>query len=112
MKRNLLLLAVLAVFFSNLTYAQFIEDTIFVNRALDPPYIDGYNDYEWDLEEFTMITDYGEDEFGDPLTPDPSDFIAKYKMLWDDEYIYFLGVIIDDTISDQDIPTLWRIACV
>lgn len=101
MKRKLLYLLVLAVFTTNLAYNQYIEDTLTINRTEDPPLIDGYNDWEWDTEEFYTITEYGDDEFDEPQTPDPEDFIAKYKMLWDDEYIYFLGVIVDDFVSDK-----------
>ena len=102
MKRKLLYLAVLAIFSSGIAYSQYVEDTITVNKTLVPPEIDGYNDDEaWETEEFYTITEYGLDEFDEPQSPDPDDFIAQYKMLWDDEYIYFLGVITDDFVSEQ-----------
>jgi hypothetical protein len=102
MKRKLLYLVVLAIFSAGIAYSQYIEDTITVNRTLEPPLIDGYNDDEaWETEEFYTITEYGLDEFDEPQSPDPGDFIAQYKMLWDDEYIYFLGVITDDFVSDK-----------
>ena len=107
MKRILLYLIVLAIFTANLAYSQdYVEDTITVNRTLDAPYIDGYADgYEWDTESYYTITEWGEDEDGNPIAPDPSDCTAKFKMLWDDDYIYFLGVVVDDTIATKDIMT-------
>jgi hypothetical protein len=101
MKGKLLCLFVLGIFTAALSYAQYIEDTITVNRAIDPPVIDGYEDYEWDLEDFYTITEWGEDEHGNPNEPDPDDITAKYKFLWDDEYLYFLGVIVDDVVADK-----------
>ena len=102
MKRKLLYLVVLAIFTTGIAYSQYIEDTLTVNRTLEPPLIDGYNDDEaWETEEFYTITEYGLDEFDEPQSPDPDDLIAQYKMLWDDEYIYFLGVIVDDFVSDM-----------
>lgn len=102
MKRKLLYLFVLAIFTANLAYSQYVEDTITVNRALEAPLIDGYMDEgEWDTEDFYTITEYGLDEFDNPQTPDPADLTAKFKMLWDDEYIYFLGIIVDDFVSEK-----------
>jgi hypothetical protein len=104
MKGKLHYTVVLAIFTANLAYSQYVEDTITVNRTLEPPYIDGYDDgYEWETESFYTITEWGEDEDGNPLAPDPSDCAAKYKLLWDDDYIYFLGVVVDDIIADKDI---------
>ena len=104
MKRKLLYLTVLAFFAANLTYSQYVEDTITVNRTLEPPYIDGYDDgYEWETEKFYYITEWGEDEFDEPEFPDPADITAKYKFLWDDEYPYFLGVSIDDTVATMSM---------
>ena len=104
MKGKLLCLSVLAIFTANVAYSQYVEDTITVNRTLEPPYIDGYDDgYEWATEEFYTITEWGEDENDEPLAPDPADITAKYKFLWDDDYIYFLGVIVDDTIATMDM---------
>jgi hypothetical protein len=102
MNKKLLCFVVSAVFTANLAYSQYVEDTITVNRAIDPPLIDGYEDYEWDLEEFHIITEWGEDENGNPHAPDPDDITAKYKFLWDDNYIYFLGVIVDDFVADKN----------
>jgi hypothetical protein len=100
MKGKLLCLIVLAIFSANVAYSQYVEDTITVNRTIEPPYIDGYDDgYEWETEEFHIITEWGEDENGNPEAPDPADITAKYKFLWDDEYLYFLGVVVDDTVS-------------
>ena len=102
MKRKLLYLFVLAFFTANLAYSQYVEDTITVNRADEAPLIDGYMDEgEWDTEEFYTITEYGEDEFDVPETPDPSDLTAKFKMLWDDDFIYFLGFVVDDFVSEK-----------
>ncbi len=102
MTRKLLYLFVLAIFTANFGYAQYVEDTITVNRADVAPIIDGYMDEgEWDTESFYEITEWGEDEFGEPHAPDPSDLTAKYKFLWDDEYIYFLGFIVDDFVSEM-----------
>ena len=102
MKRKLLYLVVLAIFSSGIAYSQYVEDTLTVNRTLEPPLIDGYNDDEaWETEEFHTITEYGLDEFDEPQFPDPDDLTAQYKMLWDDEYIYFLGVITDDFVSEM-----------
>jgi len=101
MKGKLLCLCVLAIFTTNLAYSQYIEDTLTINRTEDPPLIDGYNDWEWDTEEFYTITEWGEDDLGNPKSPDPSDITAQFKMLWDDEYIYFLGVIVDDFVADM-----------
>jgi hypothetical protein len=101
MKRKLLYSVVLAIFAANLAYSQYVEDTITINRTLDPPLIDGYDDWEWDTEEFYTITEWGEDEYGTPHAPEDWDCTAKFKMLWDDDYIYFLGVIVDDFVADK-----------
>jgi hypothetical protein len=104
MKGKLLCIVVPAIFTASLAYSQYIEDTITVNRTLDPPYIDGYDDgFEWETESFYTITEWGEDEDGNPHAPDPSDCTAKFKLLWDDDFIYFLGVIVDDIVADKDI---------
>lgn len=106
MKRNLLYLLILSLLTANFAYGQYVEDTLTVNRADEAPYIDGYMDPgEWDTEKFYTITEYGLDEYDEPQMPLPEDFIAKYKMLWDDEYIYFLGVIVDDTLADKKMLT-------
>ncbi|HSZ25753.1 MAG TPA: sugar-binding protein [Cytophagaceae bacterium] len=41
--------------------------------------------------------------------PEPQDFEGKYKMLWDENYIYYLVEIQDDSLSDQhrDPFNLW-----
>lgn len=102
MKRKLLYLVLLAIFTTSIAYSQYLEDTITVNKTLEPPLIDGYNDDEaWETEDFYTITEYGLDEFDEPQSPDPNDLIAQYKLLWDDEYIYFLGVITDDFVSEM-----------
>ncbi|MFH0758612.1 MAG: sugar-binding protein [Bacteroidota bacterium] len=101
MKRKLLYLFVLAIFTVNLAYSQYVEDTLTINRTEDPPLIDGYNDWEWDTEEFYTITEWGEDSLDNPHAPESWDCTAQYKMLWDDEYIYFLGVIVDDFVADK-----------
>ena len=104
MKKRLLYLFALSIFTANLAYSQdYVEDTLTINYTLDAPYIDGGIGWEWDTENFHTITEWGEDEDGNPVAPDPSDCTAKYKMLWDDEYIYFLGVIVDDTVADMDM---------
>ena len=114
MKRKLLYLAVLAIFSSGIAYSQYVEDTITVNKTLVPPEIDGYNDDEaWETEEFYTITEYGLDEFDEPQSPDPDDFIAQYKMLWDDEYqiagLADILEVFDDRIYLIDIKTSHKI---
>ncbi len=102
MKRKLLYLLVLAIFTANLAYSQYVEDTITINRADVAPLIDGYMDEgEWDTEEFYTISEYGEDEFDEPQAPDSLDLTAQFKMLWDDDFIYFLGFTTDDFVSEQ-----------
>ena len=102
MTRKLLYLFVLAIFTSTFGYSQYVEDTITVNRADVAPLIDGYMDEgEWDTESFYEITEWGEDEFDEPHAPEPSDCTAKFKLLWDDEYIYFLGFTVDDFVSEK-----------
>ncbi len=34
--------------------------------------------------------------------PDMEDFQGRYKMLWDENYLYFLVEIVDDSLSDQE----------
>jgi hypothetical protein len=102
MKRKLLNLLVLSVITSGLVYAQYIEDTLTVNRTMEPPFIDGYmEEWEWGTEAFDTITWYGTDENDIPHAPERSDFFAMYKTLWDGDYLYFLGVIEDDFVADK-----------
>ncbi len=104
MTRKLLYLFVLVIFTSTFAYSQYVEDTITVNRADEPPFIDGYMDPgEWDTESFYTISEWGDDEFDEPQAPEPSDITAQYKMLWDDDFIYFLGVIVDDTLAEKGL---------
>jgi len=101
MKRKLLYFILFAIF-PALAYSQYVEDTITINRVVEAPIIDGYMDEgEWDTEGFYEITEWGEDEFDQPHAPDPADCTAKYKLLWDDEFIYFLGFTVDDYVSEK-----------
>ena len=97
MKRKLLIVIVLALCVSSIGYSQYVEDTITAHRTESAPLIDGDIDPEWDNTEFVAMQDWG-----DEGPPDEADFKAEFKMLWDDDYVYFLGVIVDDLVADQD----------
>jgi len=92
MSRKLSCLVVFAIFTGNLAYSQYVEDTLTVNRADVSPYVDGYiAEDEWDTEEFDTITYWGRDEDENLHAPEDWDCVARYKMLWDDEYIFSWG---------------------
>lgn len=103
MKRKLLILIVLAICTGTIAYSQseYIEDTLTVMKIEAGPLIDGDIDPEWDMVDFMLITEWGEDDDGNPEVPDADDITAEYKMLWDDDYIYFLGYITDDVVMES-----------
>jgi hypothetical protein len=59
--------------------------------------IDGEIDEAWDTAPLFTIDNWGDDN---PV-PDASDFSSSFKLLWDESYIYFLGVLTDDILMDQ-----------
>lgn len=101
MKRKLLILIVLAICTGTIAYSQYVEDTLTLMKIEAGPLIDGDIDPEWDMVDFMLISEWGEDEDGNPHAPDAEDCVAEYKMLWDDDYFYFLGVVTDDIVSDM-----------
>lgn len=102
MRKKLHYFVLLAIFTGNIAYSQYVEDTLTVNRTEEAPFIDGsISEFEWDTEEFDTIQAWGTDENELPHFPEEWDCFARYKMLWDEEYIYFLGVIVDDFVADK-----------
>jgi hypothetical protein len=67
------------------------------HKAVKPIVIDGEEaDSDWAKAEWKAI-----DEAWIGAYPANSDFQGKYKMLWNENYIYYLVIITDDSLSDQ-----------
>ncbi len=65
-----------------------------VAKTATPIVIDGLADDAWESVSAFEIDQWGEDN---PI-PDPTDFAARFKMLWDDDYLYFLCTLEDDIL--------------
>lgn len=66
-----------------------------VYKAPHPPQIDGavdplWRDYNWRALDFVIL---GE-------APSASDFSGRFKLTWDEQYLYLLAEITDDVLSD------------
>ncbi len=68
-----------------------------VAKTATPITIDGEADDAWEAVSAFEIDVWGEDN---PI-PDPTDFAARYKMLWDDTYLYFICTVEDDILMEM-----------
>lgn len=60
--------------------------------------IDGEgNENSWSKAEWKEINNVW---LGDPVSKE--DFQGRYKLLWDEDYLYFLVEVLDDSLSDQE----------
>lgn len=101
-KTTTLFLALMALFVASVN-AQFVPDTVKVSKASVAPEIDGSIDDVWETVEAISISHYGNAEDGSANpTPEEEDFTASFKLLWDNEYIYFLGIIVDDLLTTPE----------
>lgn len=68
-----------------------------IPKTASPPIIDGKkNDVCWQNLEWQLINNVW---LGEPY--DITDFAGRYKMTWDNEALYVLVQVIDDTLLDQ-----------
>lgn len=104
MKKALLILIAL-VLCTGIGYSQYVEDTLYVRYTETAPEINGEIDAVWDGLDFIEIVEWGEDDDGNPEAPEPTDFKATFKIMWDGIYIYFLGVVVDDIVTEQAAMT-------
>jgi hypothetical protein len=82
---------------SLVSIAQEKEGDYKAHKAIKPLTIDGKGtEKEWKKADWKEIkhTWLGSN-------PEPGDFQGRYKMLWDENYIYYLVEIHDDSLSDQ-----------
>lgn len=96
MKIKLLLLVTLAVCTAKFAFTQYIPDTVKAVKIATAPEIDGEIDDVWANAPFVAILDWGDDP-----EPTAEDFTANFKVLWDDQFLYFLGVAVDDDVTDM-----------
>lgn len=92
MKKRILLLFVALC--SLMVNAQ--DSIIKVPKVAAPITIDGEIDAAWSTAASFDVSKWGS---GKPV-PDASDFSASFKLLWDDDYLYFIGIIVDDQLID------------
>jgi hypothetical protein len=93
-KKCLLLLS--TVFICGMAVAQ--NKTIEVKKTAVPIVIDGDEDAAWAIADTISIWNWGKDK----TAPDPTDFQAYFKLLWDDNFLYFFGTISDDYLMSMD----------
>ncbi len=75
------------------------QDTMYVYRSAEPIVIDGKaDDLAWADAEWFAI-----DQVWIPYnaTMADGDFEGRFKLSWDDEYLYILAEIVDDMLSDD-----------
>ena len=97
MKKELLFAFIFVFSTANFAFSQYVPDTLKAIKTSTAPVIDGTIDPVWDNAQFVEISNWGDN---DP-DPDPDDFTATFKLLWDDEFVYFLGVAVDDIVTDM-----------
>jgi hypothetical protein len=79
------------------SFAQEKEGDYKAHKAAKPLTIDGKGaEKEWKKAEWKDIKHAW---LG--ANPEPGDFQGRYKMLWDENYIYYLVEVHDDSLSDQ-----------
>jgi hypothetical protein len=84
---------------SIVSFAQEKEGDYKAHKAATPLTIDGKgNEKDWKKADWKEIK-YA--WLG--ANPGPEDFQGRYKMLWDENYIYYLVEIHDDSLSDQHL---------
>ncbi|MGC8824214.1 MAG: sugar-binding protein [Bacteroidales bacterium] len=109
MKKLYLLLSACALIVGT-TLAQNRE--VNVKKTTTPITIDGTEDEAWAAADTFNIWYWGKDK----TAPNELDFKAYFKLLWDDNYLYFIGFIDDDDLMTQDrAATLqlvdWEVDC-
>lgn len=96
MKIKLIFVLALAVCSAEFSFAQYVPDTLKAVKTETAPEIDGTIDAVWGNAQFVEISYWGDDP-----VPTSDDFTATYKVLWDDQFLYFLGVAVDDIVTDK-----------
>lgn len=100
--KTITLLALTALFIAGVN-AQYVPDVIKVSKTGVAPEIDGVIDNAWNGVEATTIVNWGDEEDGTASpAPDEDDFAASFKLLWDNDYVYFLGIIVDDILTTPE----------
>ena len=94
-------LLVLFSMFSVSTFCQTQKDTIFAPNAIVPVVIDGNDkDAVWSKTDWKPI-----DQVWIPYAAKMAkgDFEGKYKVAWDEQYLYVLVQVVDDVLSDDHV---------
>ncbi|MDG1733201.1 MAG: sugar-binding protein [Thalassotalea sp.] len=87
---------------SNIAYAN--GDTISVKPATNAITVDGMaNESAWDASNWLPIDQHMIGEY-----PSKEDFSGRFKLLWDQDYLYLLAEITDDVLVDKIADPLDR----
>lgn len=87
------------LFFSSITFGQTQNDTLFCYHTKTPPTIDGQATEEcWENAEWNAI-----DQVWIPwgTTMKDGDFEGRFKVAWDEDLLYVLVEVVDDSLSDD-----------
>ncbi|MEJ5265526.1 MAG: sugar-binding protein [Bacteroidales bacterium] len=95
MKKLYLLLSACALLVGT-TLAQ--NRAVSVKKTATPIVIDGEEDAAWATADTFNIWYWGKGK----AAPNELDFKAYFKLLWDDNYLYFIGFIDDDDLMTQE----------
>ena len=110
MKKIYLLLSACALLLVGTTMAQ--NRVVLVKKTATPIIIDGQEDAVWAQADTFNIWYWGAGK----TAPNELDFKAYFKLLWDDNYLYFIGFIDDDDLMTHErAATLglqdWEVDC-
>ncbi|MCX7986705.1 MAG: T9SS type A sorting domain-containing protein [Bacteroidales bacterium] len=95
MKKLYLLLSACALLVGT-TIAQ--NRAVSVKKTATPITIDGEEDAAWAIADTMNIWYWGKGK----SAPNELDFKAYFRLLWDDNYLYFIGYIDDDDLMTQE----------
>ena len=108
-----LLTIISVLFITGAVLGQTMMDTLFTYKAETPVVIDGQATEDcWANAEWHAI-----DQVWIPwgTTMKPGDFAGKFKTAWDENYLYLLVQIVDDSLSDDHsniLDSYWEDDCV
>lgn len=71
------------------------KDIQTIHHTSTPPVIDGIVDNSWSAHPWKPLSHHILGEI-----PKPEDFSGRFKLMWDEEYLYLLAEIQDDVLSD------------
>ncbi len=94
MKKFYLLLASVVICGIGISQNKVVE----IKKTASPIVIDGEEDAVWTQADTINIWYWGKDK----TAPSDLDFKAYFRLLWDDNYFYFIGYIEDDDLMTQE----------